>query len=287
MIPLTRRKSGLWVPEAGIVTPDDPGWVTPRNPLGGPQIGWPVPLQAAFPTPNLTDHKFASWDATSGSLDYPDNISADDLLLILASSDSTDTALSATGYNLLWENSRDDGSIGMLWRRATGSESGSITVTTNTVSEQNVLIHMRISGAHTTTDPEVTAHTLKSATPDPAALNPTNWGTEDTLWIVCLGLDTVRAVNTQPSGYTWDSTSNGDYTRTTGSGTLGATMSWAYLQSAVASEDPGTWAIASNTDCSMGTVGIRPAPAAGFSGEEEYHDMLRAREQSPNVTVWS
>jgi hypothetical protein len=81
-------------------------------------------------------------------------------------------------------NSATIQSIGAAYKLdATGSESGTFTVTT-VGSTRSVMFLMEIPGAHVATLPEATAKANgTTAAADPASLDPANWAAEDTLWI--------------------------------------------------------------------------------------------------------
>ena len=105
------------------------------------------------------------------------------------------------------------GAIGAAYKLdATGSETGTFTVT-SAGSGRSVMFLMAIPGAHTTTPPEATARaTGTTAAADPAALNPTGWDAEDTLWIAVANNDetsltgSFTGITAAPTNYTGYST---------------------------------------------------------------------------------
>jgi len=108
---------------------------------------------------------------------------------------------------------------------------------------------------HGTSPPEAASASGSSTTPDPPSLDPAGWGTEDTGWLVFLGVDSGNeATSDGPDGYTTDHSDN------TG-GSSGVLHAAAYLDSASASQDPTTFTIGSIQGWRAYTVAVRPATA--------------------------
>lgn len=156
--------------------------------------------------------------------------------------------------------------IGLAYKWSTGSETGTFTVTqASAITGHAAMILLSIPGAHATTPPEaVGSATGSAASIDPPSLNPANWDVADTLWIAVGGLG-----ETSTSG-AWDGISSGpsgysDYFETgvTGDAVGAVELAVAFLQSAVASVNPGTFTNdSSNTRYRAATIGIRPAPSS-------------------------
>lgn len=157
--------------------------------------------------------------------------------------------------------------IGAAYKIASGTESGSLTVTQSaTITGHASMILMAIPGAHQTTAPEAgTIDNNTAAAADPGSFNPAGWGTEDTLWI------SVIASGMTASGGTWTATGTTaptNYTdrvdtNTTDNSTVGQTeLAVAFRQLNAASEDVGTGGVdVSNARNSALVIAIRPAPS--------------------------
>lgn len=92
------------------------------------------------------------------------------------------------------------GALGIAYKIASGSESGTFTVTSVT-SSKSVQFLMRIPAEtwHGTTIPEVQAATRATGlAADPAAFDPSNWAAEDTLWIAVAGQTETSTTGSPP-----------------------------------------------------------------------------------------
>lgn len=174
-------------------------------------------------------------------------------------------------------------SIGCAYKFSTGSETGTFTVTTADAStNDSAFILLSIAGAHASTPPESGGYaTGVNSNADSGTLNPSGWDTEDTLWISVAGVGETatggafQGIIGGPTGYS-DLAVTGISADVVGGIDGGA----AFLQSAVASEDPPAY----NTDTSNSrwgaiTIAIRPAAAAVIFGTEPQY-MLQAVNRS-------
>lgn len=118
--------------------------------------------------------------SSSHAVNLPGSIAAGDLLIILIGHAQAVTINSVTGWNELVDDGVANG-VGVLWRRADGTEGATVTVGTSG-STKLVAISYRISGANNTSAPAIsTVATGTTNAPDPTTCNP---GTsKDRLWI--------------------------------------------------------------------------------------------------------
>lgn len=223
----------------------------------------------AFPTVNDADTTTFTQSAANSSswaITYPANISAGDLLLAFISSDGNPTFSWAGSAFTAIKQLAAGGSaakLGVYARIATGSESGTVTLTLGT-AERGVVKVFRISASTwrnsgtVTNDVESSTGASGTATSaDPDALNPANWDVEDTLWFAAVAADDQNTVTfNYPSSYT--NTSYNDAGATNGS-----YLGLGRRENATASEDPSAFSWTNSTEYAVATIGIRPAAAAG------------------------
>lgn len=195
-------------------------------------------------------------DATSHAPNLPvppGGIQSGDLLLAVSSFDSNTTV----AWPSDWTEIKDETgnalavSVACAYKRATGNESGTITVTTSTAQGGAVQI-LCIRNAHKTTAPEVsTGVSAATANADPDSLNPAGWATEHTLWIAAMGNDGDVAVTAGPSGYY-------GFLNTRWANVAGAGVATASKLLSAASEDPGAFTHAAE-DTRAFTIAVRGA----------------------------
>lgn len=160
-------------------------------------------------------------------------------------------------------NSTTVQSIGAAYKFADGTETGTFTVTSAT-SNRSVMFLMTIPGAHSSTVPEATAKANgTTAAADPAALDPTNWGTEDTLW-VAVGVNGETSLTGSFTGITAAPT---NYTSYLDSGIIGGDVigalegAVAFRQNTTGSEDAGGFTLdVGAAGNSALLIAVRPAP---------------------------
>lgn len=135
--------------------------------------------------------------------------------------------------------------IGCAYKWSTGSETGTFTVTSaDTSTNDSAFCLLSIPGAHKTTAPEAGQYASSAGAPPAvaAALNPANWGTEDTLWIAVGGSGETALTGS----YTGIASAPTNYTDYSDSGmsadAVGAVEgAVAFRQLNAASEGPGAW----------------------------------------------
>jgi hypothetical protein len=200
--------------------------------------------------------------ATSHSIALPTGISAGDLLLVFVVTDGNPTlsgTLTTEYTPILNTTSGTAVRLAIYAKSASGSEGSTVALTTS-ASEAACFRSARIAAARwkggtITAAVEVASATGSSVNPNPPSLNPTNWDVEDTLWIAGQGCDGNRATTGYSSGY-----SSNQYTTTVSNAANGCGIALATLESATASQDPGTLTINSADDWVAFTLAIRANP---------------------------
>ena len=226
----------------------------------------------AFPTIADADTKNGTQtsNSTSWSLTHPTNIAAGDLILSLIAADGSPT-VSISGFTQIAHvsNSGSAVTIDVQALIATGSESGSFTATLG-ASEQGGWRVFRLPAADwygsglpatpSTThsfpqDGDGLSIVVSTGTtqPNPFNLDPANWATEDTLWVVACAVDTSRTISVYPLA--------DRNTADVSGGAGGATLGCCTTTSAVSSMDPTNFTISTNDDYCTTTIAIRPAAA--------------------------
>ncbi len=236
----------------------------------------------AFPTiPTVAAGRvlFANQVDTSGTRTFPAfsglTYSNGDLLLaVVTTYQSTTNPQFSSWSNGFTELSAggDQGSsttmgIGIAYKIANGTESGSLSVTqAATITGHASLCLMAIPGAHATTAPEAgTIANGTSAAADPGAFNPAGWGTEDTLWVsvVASGMTSgtgswTKTGTTAPANYSNWANSNKTDNSTVGEVEIGVS----FRQLNATSENVGTAGVdLSNARNSALVIAVRPAPS--------------------------
>jgi hypothetical protein len=221
----------------------------------------------AFPTISDADTKsgLQSSNSTSWTITYCQNIAADDLLLLFVATDGIPN-LVLNG----WVSANGNSGANSGWvfkKKAVGSETGTFTLTLGT-SEQGAWRMFRIPASSwegtlgTTFTNDSTGGAVQragtstaspSATPDPPSLDPSEWATEDTLWIAAISVDTSRTISAYPSNMA------DRHTADVSGGSTGATLGLATAESAASSFDPGTFTISASDDWHAIVLAIRPA----------------------------
>ena len=198
----------------------------------------------------------AGTNTIDDSVTLPASIVSGDLIIVFHYSDGGVTRTFPSPWVEIKDTSifGDEATIGIAYLIASGGES-SVTVT-KSITERFSAIAIRISSSswHGTTPPEVSTGVAvdKSFNPDPDALNPSGWGTEDTLWIAVCGYDT-SATASSISVYPYASNNIiADHAGSAGGGGIATTESAAELK------DPGTFTISPQQEWWAGTIAVRP-----------------------------
>ncbi len=212
----------------------------------------------AFPT--VSDVTVTKEGSNVGTHNFsmPTGISVGDLLIGFFSTDATETISNMqSGWTAMWNIAPGSGGTGHGWYRiATGSESdGTYDTGTN---EQSINVVFLIKNWHGTTPPEASAvdHGGNDEFPDPPSLNPTGWGTEDTLWFALRTHDGAGVATAYPTNF-----DDNQATDTSGSGGA-ASMAYCSRENNTETEDPGTFTFSVSDSGVSITVAVRPSSVA-------------------------
>lgn len=225
--------------------------------------------------------------ATSHAVTMPSTVDAGDLLLVLFTNDANSTVTTPSGWTLPTNGSvaRGTAARGSVYIKvAGGTEDGTTVDFVTSAAEEAASQVYRIPAGEwsgTTAGVEVANSGDPGATtttPNPPALNPGGWGTENTLWISYAAGSSYTAVTTYPTNY------NGGAHNLSNTGTAGASVSSAWLESAVASEDPGTFTMSTNSDGVAFTIGIR---TSGYALTGANRVVQTAVYSQPQVAIYS
>lgn len=214
----------------------------------------------AFPVPAARNNSETAVSGTSHSVAMPAGVQSGNLLLVVIGfNGGVSVPFTATGWTSI--GSDDVGGVGqaILFRIADGSEGANVTFTSG---QPQVAVHRswRFTGHHVSTAPEAALLSITSGTPDPPALNPTNWDAEDTYWITtCAISDNLSVQLSAPTNYSQLFADD-----------VGADLGFATAERELnaASEDPGAWGVGTipiGIDKSTATIAIRPAVAVGLT----------------------
>lgn len=208
--------------------------------------------------PNIASSALSSTatNQTSHTVTMPSGIVSGDLLIIVMANDDLGGFLVVT-YPAGWTkffNRSNQARLSCAWRKADGTEGGSITVTTSS-NETMSCVAYRIDS---TLDPTVTppkasipGATGSSANPDPNSL-AVDGPTRDYLWIAIHGHDGNNRTTTGiPTGY--------GNQQSIEVGTLGGCgVGCADRDLNATSEDPGTFSISASDGWVAGVIAVYP-----------------------------
>jgi hypothetical protein len=194
---------------------------------------------------------------TSHLITKPAGLAANDIWIACVTFNGTRTAdWSASGLTELSDETLGAAvSLSCAWKRATGSEGATVTMSSNAAidSEQ---CSIRIAGAHTTEAPYPNQTQFATLTgggtdPNPAAVTPT-WGAADTLYIVAVG----SAVNVTYAALT-------GYTCQDAPSSISLDMRLCYKATTnTTTDDPALFDQSPDTTWIARTFAVRPAAAA-------------------------
>lgn len=227
----------------------------------------------AFPAVQTTASGNSGASTTSHTINLPASIASGDLLLAIVSMTQyvgSPTTTWPAGWTALVNDAEVSGVMkyAIRYRRADGTEGASISVTTDN-SCASAHATYRIDGHHASTNPEASsAGTGSSDSPDAPSLNPSNWGTEDTLWISAIAWRSnavaAVAISAYPSNYTGSQTTD-SWAVTTGPG-----VSLSTRDANAASEDPGVATLDSTAIWGAHVLGVPPSSITAVDD----HDLL-------------
>lgn len=218
-----------------------------------------TPVYAAFPTVAASSGgSVEGVDVTDHDVSLPSGIVAGNLLLCFFGADGTESVTWPAGWTEIKElQNTDDATLSVAYRKADGTETSPITVTTGTVEESAHLCY-RITGARDPSiqAPEVSTGATADATanPDPDSLTPTG-GAKDYLWFAVAATDAGVNITAAPANY-----GNLETVDSGGAGPVEIGVARRTLNAS--SENPGTFTAAA-ADWAAATVVIHPSPARG------------------------
>jgi len=188
-------------------------------------------------------------------------------IVIIYDGNSTDAEFSAWGggFTEFFDSATTTTmGIGCAYKRSTGAETGTFTVTSADIStNDSAFFLLSIIGAHPITVPEAGSRASGTgAAADPASFNPAGWDVEETLWVAVGGsgedatAGSYTGIASAPASYT-DYADSGISADVVG-GVEGAV---AFRQLSAASEDVGVFSVdISNARNAACVIAIRPAP---------------------------
>jgi hypothetical protein len=227
----------------------------------------------AFPQVAAQNNGNEASATTSHTVNLPASIVSGNLLLVQFTVLGDGTVTWPAGWTSLYDVSVGAGEVthSVRFRRADGGEGATITLTTS-VSGKSSHLSSRITGHHTSTDPEVgTVAEGDSTAPDPPSLSP-SWGAEDTLWFAEISYDTGADTTAYPTNYT-----NGRVERRAGESDSASTAE-ARRELNASSDDPDALTLQFTRDWTANLIAIRPAGAAGVTVPvfDRYYRSMRA-----------
>jgi hypothetical protein len=163
-----------------------------------------------------------------------------------------------------------NGANGVAYKVATGSESGTFTVT-SAHSFKSVQFLMRIPAEEwrgSGSPPEVLGSTRATGlAADPGSLNPSGWDAEDTLWIAIAGQTETSTTGSPPTLDSPPANFSGQLIVARVADAVGdITAGVAFRQQNAAAQDVGTWT-GSNLNRGNGiatVIAVRPSPSTLF-----------------------
>ncbi len=214
-----------------------------------------------FPQVEATNTSAEAGDETSHTVSLPAGIQAGETLLVFFASDKASGGVGwPGGWNEIFEVIEGTAvTLAVAWRKATGGEGASITVTTGNAN-QSAHASYRISGA---IDPTVTAPEAStgathagSANPDPDSLTA-GGGSKEYLWIAVAGYDDGNfTVTVYPTNY------DNNQLNSRGGAGLGCGVGVATDEVETDTQDPGAFTVSNLTEWVACTVAVYPEEAA-------------------------
>lgn len=239
------RKTGDWNQTSTWQYLSASGWIDLPAPDGFPKV---VATSVSKVDPEKTTHLVT----------LPAGITANDLLILLWTDNGAATTLGGAdiaSWTPLYNDITDNNRRAAFYKKATGLEGSSMTITTN---KNDASVHnvYRIAAGTWKGVPEVsTLSTANTANPDPPSLNPLGWVEEPTMWLIAghIAGDGDIVVNV-PDNYAATLLEIG-----TGGGGGGkdAYMASAYRFFTASAEDPGAFSNSHSRSSTAATIAIR------------------------------
>lgn len=239
----------------------------------------------ASPAVQTTAESATTTAATTHTVNLPSGIAAGDLLLILFATVGNTTPTASGWDSTTIVRINPGGSthfLEFLFKKATGSEGASVSVSTGAASVRSASIAYRISGA---IDPAAQAPERSttvqgtSTAPNAATVTPTG-GSKDFLFLTMFVQEGEEAdddtwVTGTPSGY---SNLLQKTCGTAGSAAANVQLASAQKQATASSEDAGAFTTAQSLDWAAITLAIHPASAVSLPAtDRRRRSMQRTR----------
>ena len=207
----------------------------------------------------VTEASFSA-SSTTHDVPMPGTVAAGDLLIVFLATHGTPNIAAPAGWTFFfgWNSWGGPSSkFSMYAKAANGTEGGTTANFQTSTAVKGAAQLYRISNWRNSgviaNDVEVNVTGSTDANPDPPALDPTNWGSEKTLWIAAYGADGDNAATAYPANY-----GNGTYAESDQSATS-ASLASAYVIRTSAAEDPAPFTIAASSFWIGCTVAVRLA----------------------------
>ncbi|KKL70683.1 hypothetical protein LCGC14_2102440 [marine sediment metagenome] len=218
----------------------------------------------AFPQVEATNTSSQDSNVLNHTVSLPAGIQAGETLLVFFANNADSGGVGwPGGWNEIFETVEPGNQVtlAVAWRKATGGEGGTITVTTGN-GRQSAHASYRISGA---IDPAVTAPEVSTGAtgvgtnPNPDSLTA-GGGSDEYLWIAVEGNDTNLTVSAYPTNY-----DSNQLSLVSGAGAGNCGIGVASDEVETNTQDPGTFTISGSEQWVACTVAVYPA-VVGWAG---------------------
>ena len=217
----------------------------------------------AFPgIPTVTETAIASPASDTVDIDLPASVSSGDLLVMAIRWFTSTSATTPSGWTAISSGAAAaaNGYLGIYAKVAAGTEGGgTVSITTNftpgaVTAHSFAIPASEWHGSISDIEGASVATNAGTTTPDPPSITA-SWGSDDNLFCTITGQhDDDVAITAAPTNYgTLVSTISGGGTNS------GCSIGTAFRQYASASDDPGTFTLASTESTIATTIVIRPA----------------------------
>ncbi len=219
----------------------------------------------AFPVlESVTDTDFAT-SVTSMAVNMPTTVNPDDRLIALCHVRNAGTWTTVPAG---WRNLKEQlggasvGELSIFEKVADGDEDDTTATWVTGTGTSAAWQVLRVSGAHTTTNAEVTSTSGDVSDANPPSETASWAGSEDNLFIAVAGHSAISttAWSAAPSGY------SGFAQNGASSGGAACCVAHGYKESAADTDDPGTFTVSgSNRFWAAATIVIRPTESGAAS----------------------
>lgn len=213
-----------------------------------------------FPQVSSTNSITFNNDTTTHNVPMPATVDSGDLLIVFFTNDGSASVTTPSGWTQLFSASQSSNVRGGVYARAAnGSEDSTNVDFVTSASEQAAAQVYRITswGGGTVANGVAvgTAVAASGSNANPPLVQPTAWGTANTLWMVYAGFSSASGsgvVSSYPSNYSSGATVS------SGSSTSGAQTAVARRNLNADQEDPGSFSSGSSAYV-VNSIAVRPA----------------------------